>query len=319
MGGLTSGDLKAITASVPFEPDVPLVVAVRVGQSAAIEHRQGRWPDGVPVAPDDQFYGASLAKQVTGAAIAVLCNRGMVDPTDRLGHFMPDLPVWARGVTVLQALGHTAGLPPAGVLEGLLGNVDWTTEAALSAMRLAPPPVDPQGSRFDYSNVGYVCLARVIEEASGHDFASFVHDELLRPLGVTGMTMARASEVLGFRQVAGMGRSLPMSHGDGGLWTTASGFTHWLACQNHDILRIAERVESPAHLTDGTSVDYGWGIGLRSFRQQPLFVHGGSWRGASCRALRSRAFDVCVAILSASGAEQDNVGRLANLVLDAAI
>jgi len=318
VAGLTPGDLQALTASVPFAPGVPLAVAVRDGHGAVVEHLQGHWPDGSPVVPGQKFYAASLAKQVTGAAIAVLCNRGALDPLDRLDRFIADLPAWAQGVTILQALGHTASLPPSGLLESQLGDTDWTMDSALAALRLAPAPAHAPGSRFSYSNVGYVCRARVVEQASGQDFAGFVREALFEPLGLTGLTMARESEVIGFPQINAMGPSLPLSCGDGGLWTTASGFAHWLASQNDDALHIARQVETSIRLTDGTPVDYGWGIGLRSYRSQPLFIHGGSWRGACCKAVRSRAFGVSIAAFAASEAEQDNVGHLVDMLLDAA-
>ncbi len=318
MAGLTQGDLEALVASLPFAPDLPLAVALRDGQGNVVELLQGHWPDGKPVVAGDKFYAASLAKQVTGAAVAVLCNRGALDPSDRLGRFVPDLPAWGKDVTILQVLGHVAGFPPAGELERQIGDTSWTTAGAIEALRRAPAPADLPGRRFSYSNVGYVCLATIVEHASGQDFAGFVQQGLFEPLGLTELTIARAPEVPGFPQAASMRPSLPLSWGDGGLWTTAPGFAHWLARQNEDALNIARLVEAPARLSDGTAVDYGWGIGLRSHRGQPLFSHGGSWGGACCKAVRSRAFGVSIAAFAASETEQDNVGALVGMLLDAA-
>ena len=318
MAGLTLGELEAFVAATPFAPDLPLAIAVRDGQGNMVELLQGRWPNGSLVAPGQKFYAASLTKQLTGAAIALLCNRGALAPSDRLGHFIPDLPEWVQEVTILQLLGHAGGLPPAGLLEGRLGDADWTTAAAIEALCRAPPPTEPPGRRFSYSNVGYVCLARVVEHVSGENFADFVRGALFEPLGLTGLMMARESEARSFPQAATMGPGLPLSWGDGGLWATASGFARWLACQNEDALDLARQVEAPARLADGTATDYGWGLGLRTFRGQPLFIHGGSWRGARCKAVRSRAFGVAIAVFAGGGAEQDNVGQLIDMLLDAA-
>lgn len=318
MGGLTRGDLEALVASVPFAPDLPLAVALRDGQGNMVELLQGHWPDGTLVVASDKFYAASLAKQVTGAATAVLCNRGALDPSDRLGRFVPDLPAWAQDVTILQLLGHVAGFPPAEELENQLGEASWTMAGAIEALRRTPAPTDLPGSHFSYSNVGYVCLAAIVERASGQDFAGFAQQALFEPLGLTELRIAGESEVPGFPQAVSMGPSLPLSWGDGGLWTTARGFAHWLTCQNDDALNIARLVEVPARLADGAAVDYGWGIGLRSHRGGPLFSHGGSWRGACCKAVRSRAFGVSTAAFAASEAEQDNVVALVGRLLDAA-
>lgn len=83
-----------------------------------------------------------------------------------------------------------------------------------------------------------------------------------------------------------MGDQLPLSVGDGGLWTTAEGFALWLDSQNRDALGTASLVEQPGVLSDGTRTDYGWGIGLRAYKGAPMFVHGGGWQGASARAIR---------------------------------
>ena len=318
MAGLTQSDLETLVAAVPFPSDLPLAVAVRDGQGNVLDLLQGRWPGGSPVASGQKFYAASLTKQVTGAAIALLCNRGALEPLDQLGRFIPHLPAWAQGVTILQVLGHTGGLPAAGQLESLAGGASWTTAGASEALRQISAPADFPGSRYSYSNVGYVCLAMLIERVSGQDFAGFVHKSLFTPLGLTQMTLARPGDVPGFPQAATMGPSLPLSWGDGGLWTTAPDFVRWLACQNDDVLHIAQLVETPVRLNDGTMTDYGWGLGLRSHRGRPLFIHGGSWRGACCKAVRSRAFGLSIAAFAGNDGEQDNVGALVGMLLDAA-
>lgn len=311
-------DLQAAVRSLPFAPDVPLAVAVRGRTGEVLELHQGQWPDGSFVEPHNRFYAASLTKQVTGAAIALLCNRSALDPSDRLASFVPRLPTWLDEVTILQLLGHTGSLPPSGAAEKLLPDVAWTTSRALDALRHAPPPVHPPGSRFSYSNIGYICLASIVESVSGQEFADFINDALFEPLGLRDMTLMRERAVPDEPQFTMMGPSLPLSQGDGGLWATASGFVNWLACQNDDVMHIAHRVETAARLTDNTQIDYGWGIGLRSYRDRPLFVHGGSWQGACCKAVRSRALGISIAAFAASEAEQHNVGNLVDLLLDAA-
>lgn len=318
MTRLTTADLDVLVRAVPFARDTPLAVAVSDAHGAIVEAVRGYWRDGRAVTSDNQFYGASLAKQVTGAAIALLVNRGILDPTDRLGQFMPYLPAWMGEATLLQLLGHTASFPAAGVLESRLQAAHWTTAWVLDALASSPPSIDLPASRFSYSNAGYVVLGQVVAQASGLDLASFARDELFLPLALTGIGFPPDGDVAGFPQAAGLGRELPLSHGDGGLWTTARDFACWLAAQNSDALGIGSLVETPARLSDGTLVDYGWGIGLRSYRGEPLFNHGGSWkRGACNKAVRSRALGISIAVFTASETEQDHVGALVDAILEA--
>lgn len=46
------------------------------------------------------------------------------------------------------------------------------------------------GTRFDYSNFGYVLLGRVIEEVTGDDYEDWVIDNILEPNGIDNMAIA---------------------------------------------------------------------------------------------------------------------------------
>lgn len=310
---LTGADLRARVRTVPFARGTPLAIAVCNGNGALAELAQGHWPDGKAVSTGDLFYGASLAKQVTGAAIAVLVKRGLLRTADPIGRYIADLPDSMRAVTIAHLLGHTAGLPAAGVLESTAETGDWTTERALEALRqctLTRPP----GTGFAYSNLGYICLALIVRQATGMSLSAFAQTALFDPLGLTGLRIQPEDEPPHFPQVPMMGTSLPRSLGDGGLWTSAPAFARWLDCQNRDALAIAEYVEAPGRLLRGTT-DYGWGIGLRRYRGMPLFIHGGSWQGACAKAVRSRAADVSIVAFAASTLEQGNIDDLVDTIL----
>lgn len=74
---------------------VPVAIAVCNGDGLVAGVARGRWPDGRLVRLTDRFYAASLAKQVTGAAAAVLVREGGLDPDLPVAHYLPDLPGWA--------------------------------------------------------------------------------------------------------------------------------------------------------------------------------------------------------------------------------
>ena len=72
--------LAALLARAAIPERTPVAMA-RLDRSGVIEDAvAGTWPDGAAVTPDDRFYAASLAKQVTGAAVAVLVRAGKLDP-----------------------------------------------------------------------------------------------------------------------------------------------------------------------------------------------------------------------------------------------
>lgn len=272
----------------------------------------GKWPDGAPVTEPDRFYLASLGKQVTGVAVALLVRDGLVEPDRAIGDYLAGLPDWTAAASVRQVAHHLASLPPAGALEREVGD-DWTEPAAFAALGRTSPPDAVAGESFSYSNIGYIILARLVAEASGMPFAEFVAQRMLAPLGLDEMGFTSGAP--SFPQVALMGTSLPLTHGDGGVWSSARTFARWLHLQNIDALGIAGIVQSPGILRDGTAVPYGWGIGLRAYRGAELFIHGGEWTGCAAKAVRSPALGIGV-VAMAAGAPLEPIIQLVSDLLD---
>ena len=282
---------------------VPLALSVRApaGDVDWVQH----------AALGERFYAASLSKQVTGAAVAVLVQRGLLDVDAPIGAFLPDLPAWRDIVTPRHLLHHLGGLPEP---DSLAGPGHWTSAVAMQRLRESPDLVSVPGTAYRYSNAGYICLAGVVEQVSGQLFAGFVRQSLFAPLGLLDLDF---TDTPTFPQLAGMGPALPLSLGDGGIWTTASAFAGWLDHQNRDTLGLAALVQQAGRLADGTPTDYGWGIGIRAFRGHPYFIHGGGWPGATAKAVRCPELGIAVAALAA-GDSTDQLGELVDRVLELA-
>lgn len=304
--------LASLVDLAGFASGTPVTVA-RCSASGAIEDFvAGSWSNGRAVATSDRFYGASLAKQFTGAAVAILVRDGRLDPDQPVAGHLSDLPLWAADITPRHLAHHIAGLPPGGALEAQAPG-DWTEDFVSAALDALPRLVTAPATSYAYSNLGYILLARLVERISGEPFAAFVNARLLAPLGIKGMSFAR--DVTAHPQVAHMGRSLPLTQGDGGLWSTSHAFALWLHQQNQDALGIADTVEAPGRLTTGVDVPYGWGLGLRVHRGNKLLIHGGEWTGAVAKAVRSPALGIAV-VAMAAGAAFETLDRLVEAALN---
>lgn len=278
-----SQTLTAALASADFPPGTPVSLAT-VDRTGRVETAvAGAWPYGQSVTPDDRFYAASLTKQVTGAAIAVLVRDGRLDPDAPIATWLHALPGWGQTVTARQLVHHISGLPGFGVLENQLPG-HWTTEAVLDALQRVPA-VTP--GTHAYCNVGYVLLAELVGAVSGERFQSFAE----RHLGIRF-----PADPLVMPQLPLMGSRLPLSHGDGGLWSTPSDFALWLHRNNRDAYGI-EALVTGSH---PDAPDYGWGIGLRSYGGHDMFIHGGSWPGAYSKAVRCPALGIGVVVMTAA-------------------
>lgn len=306
------GGLKRLIDNASFGPDVRLQIAACASDGSVEQAVWGVWPDNSPVRPADRFYAASLAKQVTAAAAAILVKEGRLDPDLPVANYHPGLPDWAGRITTDHLVHHTAGLPAAGALEP--ASDDWTEPFALAALERLQHLVFEPGTAHLYSNLGYVLLARVIARVAGQPFPSFVQTRLFEPLGLAEMGFT-SDPIVDSAQIALMGNSRPLTTGDGGLWSTAGEFSRWLHHQNRNGLGISGLISSPGRLTNGDIIDYGWGLGLRSRDGQPLLVHGGQWHGCVARAVRSPSTGIAIAAMS-SGASVTELTGLVDAALE---
>lgn len=139
----------------------------------------------------------SISKSVTAWGVMVLVERGLVgldDPViQHVGDWaFPDSGVAPDAVTIRQLLNHTSGLALGTIGPGYApgGEVPSLRESLTAEVELRREP----GS-FEYSNVGFNLLELVIEEVTGEDFATFMHREVLAPLGMERATFTWSDDL----------------------------------------------------------------------------------------------------------------------------
>jgi N-acyl-D-amino-acid deacylase len=162
------------------------------------------------VEPAALFRIASISKPLTAVAVLQLVDRGKVkldDPVRKYvtlkPHLEPDTkpdPRWET-VTVRQCLRHTGGWDrdksgdpigiPRRIAEALGTKPPVPAADVLRYMLGRPLDFDP-GTRFAYSNLGYLLAGRVVEAASGRGYEEYVRKEVLAPVGVTTTRLGRA-------------------------------------------------------------------------------------------------------------------------------
>lgn len=269
----------------------------RVWCSGELDHQ--------PVTGSTVFYGASLTKQLVGALVARAVLSGRVDPEVPVRLYLPGLPAWTAPVRVQHLLHHTAALPQPPALATALGHADgmggwWRLDNAsvLRALSLVPPASGSPGVRFAYDNTGYVLLAELLHVVEGRDLAQLARAVLLDPLGMTGSHIGGPPPAL-LPDVD----PPPGTTGDGGLWTCVDDLLVWLDALNGQRLGadLTALVQTPGRLTDGTVLDYAWGVGLQPRRVPPVYEHGGSWPGWGAKAVRCPTTSTAVALLAVTG------------------
>ncbi|MGH3167205.1 MAG: serine hydrolase domain-containing protein, partial [Trebonia sp.] len=148
-----------------------------------------RSPSGGAPDADTVFRIASMSKSFTASAVLLLRDAGRLSLDEPAEKYVPELGSWAPvtadadRITIRHLLTMTAGFPtddPWGDRQQGLPLPDFGTLLAGGlSFNWAP------GTRFEYSNLGYSTLGRVIAAASGVPFDEYVRTRLLAPLGMT--------------------------------------------------------------------------------------------------------------------------------------
>lgn len=142
---------------------------------------------GRPMTVDAVFRVESISKSVTAWGVMKLVEQGLVGLDDPVQQYLGDWELpgseypWHE-VTVRRLLSHTAGLAL-----GTIGN-EYAPQSRAPSLQehLAHEArlVQAPGAGFLYSNPGFNLLELLIEGASGQDFAEYMADEVLNPLGM---------------------------------------------------------------------------------------------------------------------------------------
>jgi CubicO group peptidase (beta-lactamase class C family) len=177
------------------------------GQGAATQFVFGdaRRESRQPVDAETAYNWASITKTLTAIAILQLRDRGRLSLDDPAAHYIPELrevhdaygPVDA--ITIRDLLTHSAGFRnptwPWDCDDAT--NCDWqpfepTRWTQVAAMLPYTHVAFKPGSRWSYSNLGYVFLGQIIERLTGDDFEVYIDKNILKPLDMTSSYFDRA-------------------------------------------------------------------------------------------------------------------------------
>lgn len=130
----------------------------------------------------DIFELASVSKQFTAMIIMMLKEKNLLQYDDLLEKYI-SLPY--KGITIRHLLTHTSGLPDyQAVMDKYWDKtkVAGNTDCIAYLNKYTPPKNAEPGTKYEYSNTGYLLLASVAEKASGKDFIELCRSRIFRPL-----------------------------------------------------------------------------------------------------------------------------------------
>jgi CubicO group peptidase (beta-lactamase class C family) len=141
---------------------------------------------GVANSARTQFNICSMGKTITAAAMMLLVEEGLVDLHVPISTYLRDFPgEMAEQITVHNLLSHTAGLGNYMAQREFGRNMtDMTTIDQLYELVKQEELQFAPGTRFSYSNSGFIVAGKIIEVVSGQSYFDFVRERILEPLGM---------------------------------------------------------------------------------------------------------------------------------------
>jgi CubicO group peptidase (beta-lactamase class C family) len=268
------------------------------------------------IGPETNFRLASLTKQFTAMAVMLLVHDGKLHYDDRLTQVFPDFPAYGNTITIRQLLNHTSGLVAyedimakqyAGISDDKIPQI--SDAGVLDLLQQQTGTKFAPGTRWEYSNSGYVLLAMVVEKRSGMKFGDFLRQRIFTPLGMTETIAYEKGRnevthrAYGHTRTAGGWSETDQSStsatlGDGGVYTSLSDLEKWdralaahtllTAKEMEPALTAATTVATTAAAANGAPLQqsdrslaplYGFGWFLNPYRGHRRYAHYGETVG----------------------------------------
>ena len=141
----------------------------------------------IPITPNSVFDIASVSKQFTAACIALLIMDHKLTLDTPVQNYIPELAKYKDTIRIEHLIYNTSGLTdyfklPRPDGKSWLGFYYFTTEDAINASLSQDTLAFKPGDQWDYSNVNYMLLAKVVEKISGEPFSEFIEQRIFTPL-----------------------------------------------------------------------------------------------------------------------------------------
>jgi len=250
---------------------------------------------GTPITPETRFHVASVSKQFTALAVALLAREGRLRLDEDIRVYLPELPDFGTRIRVVDLLHHTSGLRDQWDLFSLSGTQIQsllTQQAILSLVRAQRELNFPPGTEYRYSNTGYSLAAEIVARVSGMPFRRFVEERIFTPLGMrnsliyddAAQIVPRRAQSYALTRAGRLElRRLNFSnYGATSMMTTAADLQIW----SRELIEpqvfapdLIRSLHAPTRLADGTASNYGLGLYTAVVRGRTAVMHSGSDAG----------------------------------------
>ncbi len=273
-----------------------------------------------PIDEHTDFRLASVTKQFTAMAVMLLVHDRKLNYETRLTDVFPDFPEYGRSISIRNLLNHTSGLLDYESLMPKNASADAQIQDAevLGLLKRQATTKFVPGTRWDYSNSGYVLLGEIVARISGRPFREFLRERIFAPLKMDGTVAyqkgvnAVQNRAFGHSRTKGAWQETDQSPtsatlGDGGVYSSLADQARWdRALREHTLLPESEMLAGTTPVAvpngsvvgpDGSPAAYGFGWFLNPYRGHDRMWHYGETIGFRTAIQRFRADELTIIIL----------------------
>jgi CubicO group peptidase (beta-lactamase class C family) len=281
----------------------------------------------VPVKPETLFQSGSVGKQFTATAVMMLVEEGKIGLDDSITKYFPDAPATWKPVTVRHLLSHTGGFTD--YPKDFDFRKDYSEGDLLKIVYKIPLAFAP-GTKWSYSNLGYLTLGILIHQVTGTFYGDVLQARIFRPLGMTTTRIMSEADIIpnrsaGYRLVKGELKNQEWvspalnTTADGSLYFSILDLAKWdAALYTEKLLKRSslEQMWTVTKLNDGTpnSGDYGFAWEITKSHGHRLIDHSGSWQGFKTQI--SRYVDDKLTVVVLANLEEADPRKIAEHVAE---
>lgn len=266
------------------------------------------------------FQIASITKQFTAAVILKLIEVHKMELTDRLSKYYTDFPN-GDSITIENLLTHTSGLHNFTEEDTVISETD--EQRIVPYLETLKADFAP-GTKWHYSNSGYVMLGYIIQKVSGISYWQAVRKYIFDPLRMndSGFDFAHLKsneKAIGYdmlsdsiKQPAVITDST-VPFGAGSIYSTVEDMYQWhLGLQSYKIVgkALMDQAYTPCDLNN-----YGYGWQIDSVYGKKMVSHSGAISGFGSNFARIPEDDVCIVLLSNKAGSTFDVMNITNKLL----
>lgn len=259
------------------------------------------------------FRIGSITKQFTAIAILQLAQSGKLSLQDSIQQYIPDYPSAKYKITLEHLLTHTSGIKEFLAIDHpdpFALRRDFTPKEIIDHFKNEPLEFEP-GSKWAYSNSGYILLGFIIERVSAKPYAQYMSENIFKPAGMNDTYCGNHSELIPnraegyvfegshFRNSEYLSMTIP--YAAGGVLSTVEDLLKWHKALISGKLvnkELLQKAFTSYKLSDGSAANYGYGWFIKEEHGSKAIDHSGRISGFNTTALYFPDETIYVVVLS---------------------